>query len=67
MNEICYNLCFQRNAIFYANGYCFTSDQGIADFDDGTCRPSAPTLTAVEKERLDQIRVKEKQKGCVAD
>ena len=65
MDAVCYNLWFQRNAIFYANGYCFTSEQGLAEFDDGTCHTSAPVLTAVEKERLEQIKVEEKKNGCL--
>ena len=65
MDAVCYNLWFQRNAIFYANGYCFTSEQGLAEFDDGTCHTSAPVLTAGEKERLEQIKVEEKKNGCL--
>ena len=67
MTEVCYNLWFQRNAIFYANGYCFTSPQGIAEFEDGTCHTSTPQLTAVEKDRLDQIKLEEQQNECLAE
>ncbi len=64
MSEMCYNLWYQRNAILYANGYCFTTDLGIATFEDGTCHTSTPTLTAVEEQLVDQGNANEKLNGC---
>ena len=67
MNEVCYNLWYQRNAIFYANGYCFTSPQGIAEFEDGTCHTSSPSLSVVEKDSLLRIKREEKQNNCLVE
>jgi uncharacterized caspase-like protein/uncharacterized protein YraI len=62
--DVCFDLWYERNAIFDANGYCFGSDKGKANFSNEGCTTSNPTLNTSEKQRVDQIEAEEARRGC---
>ncbi|MBO6777672.1 MAG: YARHG domain-containing protein [Marinibacterium sp.] len=59
---------FQRNTIFFAEGYCCNSARGKASFSNTNCIPgmsaSQVPLTAAERNMVDTIRAQEKATGC---
>jgi uncharacterized caspase-like protein/uncharacterized protein YraI len=62
--DICFDLWYERNAIFDANGYCFGSDKGKANFSNEGCYTSDPQLSAGEKQRVKAIEAEEARRGC---
>ncbi len=60
----CFDLWYERNSIFAARGYCFTSTQGKKHFDNSQCYTDTPDLTASEKQRVNDIKAFEAAKGC---
>jgi uncharacterized caspase-like protein/uncharacterized protein YraI len=62
--DICFDLWYERNAIFDANGYCFGSEKGLANFSNDGCYTSDPQLSTGEKSRVDAIKAEEARRGC---
>ena len=62
--DICLDLWYERNAIYDANGYCFGSEKGLANFSNEGCYTSDPRLNTDEKLRVDAIKAEEARRGC---
>lgn len=62
--ESCYDLWYERNAIYDANGYCFETQLGQETFDNSDCWTSNPKLSKSEQRRVDRIRREERRRGC---
>jgi uncharacterized protein YraI len=62
--DVCFDLWYERNAIFDANGYCFGSDKGKANFSNEGCFTSNPDLDASERRRVGEIEAEEARRGC---
>ena len=60
----CFDLWYQRNAIFAANGYCFGTAKGKANFSNDSCTTTTPNLSASERRDVDRIKSEEKRNGC---
>lgn len=60
----CEKLWIERNAIFDAKGYCFTTEKGQRYFDNSDCTTSSPVLSVREKARVESLRAQEKALGC---
>ena len=60
----CYDLWYQRNEIFAANGYCFKSQLGIDTFGNADCYTSKPRLSASDRRTVAGIKAEERRKGC---
>ena len=64
MAESCYDLWYERNSIYDANGYCFTTTLGRQTFDNSDCYTKRARLSADEQWRVDQIQEEEARRGC---
>jgi hypothetical protein len=64
MATSCYDLWYQRNAIFDENGYCFKTELGQQTFDNSDCWTDTPQLSKAEQKRVDAIRKEERRRGC---
>ena len=66
--ESCDALWDERNAIYHAAGYCFTSARGQARFPAQDCiaglGAAEVELSPAEKSRIDAIVARERQSGC---
>lgn len=62
--DSCYDLWYERNAIYDDNGYCFKTDLGKRVFDNSDCYTNKPTFSKAEWRRIEQIRRQEKRLGC---
>ena len=62
--ESCYDLWYERNAIFDARGYCFETQLGQEVFDNRDCWTSYPKLTRAEQRRVEEIKAEERRRGC---
>lgn len=62
--DSCYDLWYERNEIFDANGFCFKSSLGKRVFDNSDCYTDEPELSRAEQRRVDQIRREEKRLRC---
>jgi hypothetical protein len=60
----CYELWYERNAIFDENGYCFETELGQQTFDNSDCWTSSPRLSQSEQQRVNRIRRQERAMGC---
>ena len=59
----CYDLWYERNAIFARNGYCFKTDQARSVFGPA-CFPPYGRLSSYEQNRVDAIQRQERVMGC---
>jgi YARHG domain len=59
----CDELWHERNAIFARNGYCFKTPKAIAAFGK-SCFPPYGELQIQDKNRVTEISIWERQKGC---
>jgi hypothetical protein len=62
--QSCYDLWYERNAIYNANGFCFQTELGQDTFDNSDCYTSNPRFSRWERRRIDQIRRRERRMGC---
>lgn len=62
--DSCYDLWYERNAIYDDNGFCFKTDLGKRVFDNSDCYTSAPEFTEAEQRRINKIRRQEKRLRC---
>ena len=57
----CYDLWYERNEIYYENGYCFSTDLAIDTFGNDDCYTTHPHFSKSEQRRINQI-VAERQR-----
>ena len=62
--DSCYDLWYERNEIYDANGFCFKSSLGKRVFDNSDCYTDDPKFTRAEERRIKQIRHQERELGC---
>ena len=63
--DACYDLWYERNAIYDDYGYCFKTALGKRVFDNSDCYTNeAPQVSRAEQRRIDQIRREERRRGC---
>jgi len=60
----CFDLWYERNAIFDRNGYCFSSNLGKRTFDNSDCWTKNPSLSPSEQRRVAQLKAEENRRGC---
>lgn len=60
----CYDLWYERNAIYDANGYCFKTQLGKETFDNSDCWTSHAKLSKSEQRRVAKIQSEERRRGC---
>jgi len=59
----CDELWHERNAVYARNGYCFKTQKAIAAFGK-SCFPPYGELGGADKNRVTEISLWERQKGC---
>jgi hypothetical protein len=59
----CYELWYERNAIFARKGYCFRTRRAIREFGR-RCYPPYGELSPWEEDIVDEIKYWERRKGC---
>jgi len=62
--DVCFDLWYQRNAIFHDYGYCFQTDKAKQYFDVSSCKTRSPNLNAFDLTRVETIRARERASGC---
>ena len=62
--ESCYDLWYERNSIYDANGFCFKSRLGRQTFDNSDCYTNNVRLSGGEQARVDAIQEEEASRGC---
>lgn len=62
--QSCYDLWYERNAVYNAYGYCFTTSLGQRVFDNSDCTTSSPNLSRVDKRYVERIQREERRRGC---
>lgn len=62
--ESCYDLWYERNAIYDSHGFCFDTQLGQETFDNSDCWTKYPKLTRAEQKRVDEIRAEERRRRC---
>lgn len=64
MAASCFDLWYDRNAIYDDNGYCFKTDLALEYFDNSDCWTSKPKFSRDEQAEIDTIRREEKRRDC---
>jgi YARHG domain len=64
MAASCYDLWYERNAIYNDNGFCFQTQLGRDTFDNSDCYTSHPSLSASEQKRVNWLRRQERMSHC---
>ncbi|MBX9457290.1 MAG: YARHG domain-containing protein [Rhizobium sp.] len=62
--DACYDLWYERNAIYNDNGYCFNTRDGRRTFDNSDCYTDYPDFSRREQRRINQIKREERRMGC---
>ncbi|MCB1383660.1 MAG: YARHG domain-containing protein [Notoacmeibacter sp.] len=62
--QSCYDLWYERNAIYARNGYCFQTSLGQRVFGNAGCYTSNPRLARWEQQRVAEIQRLERRYGC---
>jgi hypothetical protein len=60
----CWDLWYERNAIYDRNGYCFSTSLGKRTFNNADCWTKNPDLSNWEHKRVAQIKAEERRRGC---
>ncbi|MBC7283769.1 YARHG domain-containing protein [Hoeflea sp.] len=60
----CWDLWYERNAIYDDNGFCFSSNLGKRTFDNSDCWTKTPQLSQWEQRRVAEIKAEERRRGC---
>jgi len=60
----CYDLWYERNAIYDRNGYCFSTRLGQDTFDNSDCYTKDVQFSQSEQHQIDRIRNEEYDRGC---
>ncbi|MBI4922066.1 MAG: YARHG domain-containing protein [Devosia nanyangense] len=64
MAASCFDLWYERNAIYDDNGYCFRTDLALEYFDNDDCWTRHPIFSRAEQRAIDAIVYEEKRRGC---
>ena len=64
MAASCYDLWYARNAIYDANGYCFSTELGMETFNNDDCWTTHPRLSKKEQQLVAAIQREEKARRC---
>lgn len=59
----CYDLWYERNAIYAAKGYCFESERALRTFGRA-CFPPYGRLSPREQDEVRYIKSLEARRGC---
>lgn len=62
--QSCFDLWYERNAIYDANGYCFETDLGMEWFDNSDCYTYNASLSRSEQRRVTAIQREERRRDC---
>ncbi|MEM8729496.1 MAG: caspase family protein [Pseudomonadota bacterium] len=62
--DACFDLWYQRNAIFQRYGYCFQTEKARRYFDISNCSTRAPRLSSSDLSQVETIRAQERSQGC---
>ncbi len=62
--QSCFDLWYERNAIFDSYGYCFKTSLGKRTFDNSDCYTSRPQLSRSDLNRVNTIKRQERRRGC---
>lgn len=62
--ESCYDLWYERNSIYDANGFCFKTQLGRQTFDNSDCYTNNVRLSRREQRRVNEIQDEEDARGC---
>jgi YARHG domain len=62
--ESCYQLWYERNAIYDDYGYCFSTALGRQTFDNSDCYTRYPDLSYDDQQTVAYIQSQEKAKHC---
>ena len=62
--ESCYDLWYQRNAVYDDNGFCFSTELGKSTFDNSDCWTKNPNLMPSEVDYVARIKAEERRRGC---
>lgn len=62
--QSCYDLWYERNAIYDRNGYCFSTQLGQETFDNSDCYTDDAQLSRGEQRRVNQLKAQERRRGC---
>lgn len=60
----CWDLWYERNAIYDRNGFCFSTQLGKQTFNNADCWTKNPSLSSSEQRRVGQIKAEENRRGC---
>jgi hypothetical protein len=63
----CYELWYQRNAIYKAKGYCFRTSRAISEFGNAGCiydNEWDVPLSRSDRQRVARIQAQERRLGC---
>ena len=62
--QSCYDLWYERNAIFANYGYCFSTQLGRDTFGNSGCHARNPRLSSRDSRRVANIKRQERRRGC---
>jgi YARHG domain len=62
--DACFDLWYQRNAIYDAYGFCFKTVKGKQYFDNSDCTTNVVHLSKADQKRVNAIVKQEKALGC---
>lgn len=62
--QSCYDLWYERNAIYDSYGYCFKTSLGQRTFDNSDCYTRNPRLSRADASRVQAIKRQERRRGC---
>ena len=62
--DSCYQLWYERNAIYDGHGFCFKSQLAKETFDNSDCHTSNVQLSPAEQRIVDQIKADEARLNC---
>jgi hypothetical protein len=60
----CWDLWYERNAIYDRNGFCFSTSLGKRTFNNADCWTKNPSLSGNEQRRVARIQAEERRRGC---
>ena len=63
----CWDLWYERNAIYAANGYCFSTSLARRTFGNAGCWTKNPNLARWERARVANIRAEERRRACAVN
>jgi hypothetical protein len=62
--DACFDLWYQRNAIYDAYGFCFKTKKGKKYFDNSNCTTNVVHLSKADQKLVNSIIQQEKAMGC---